>query len=80
MPRAARPKGLVSFMIQDLQPALKDYGRLSLLKQVDEKTVDYFAALPPDLRNASTELARADAIKALARNFGVVGRHENPPG
>ena len=66
-------EGLVSFMIQDLQPALKDYGRLSLLKQVDEKTVDYFAALPPELQNASTELARADAIEALAEIFASSG-------
>ncbi|MGD0615650.1 MAG: serine/threonine-protein kinase, partial [Verrucomicrobiota bacterium] len=62
----SQAEGLVAFMIQDLQPALKDYGRLSLLKQVDAKTVDYFAGLPPDLRNAKTELARADAIEALA--------------
>ncbi|HEY5298299.1 MAG TPA: protein kinase [Verrucomicrobiae bacterium] len=66
-------EGLVSFMIQDLQPALKDYGRLSLLKQVDEKTVDYFAALPPDLQNTGTELAQADAIEALAEIFQSSG-------
>ena len=62
----SQAEGLVTFMIQDLQPALKDYGRLPLLKQVEEKTVNYFVGLPPDLRNAKTELARADAIEALA--------------
>src|SRR5665213_808200 len=66
-------EGLVSFMIQDLQPALKDYGRLSLLKQVDEKTVDYFASLPPELRNATTDLAQADVIAALAEIFQSSG-------
>jgi hypothetical protein len=64
---------LVSFMIQDLQPALKDYGRLSLLKQVDEKTVNYFATLPLDLHNAHTELGRADAVEALAEIFQSSG-------
>ena len=64
---------LVSFMIQDLQPALKDYGRLSLLKQVDEKTVNYFATLPPDLQNVHTELGRADAVEALAEIFQSSG-------
>ena len=66
-------EGLVSFMIQDLQPSLKDYGRLSLLRQVDEKTVDYFAALPPELRNANTDLAQADAIEALAEILASSG-------
>jgi tetratricopeptide (TPR) repeat protein len=60
-------------MIQDLQPSLKDYGRLSLLKQVDEKTVNYFAALPPELRNAKTDLAQADAIEALAEILASLG-------
>jgi serine/threonine protein kinase len=69
----SQAEGLVSFMIQDLQPSLKDYGRLSLLKQVDEKTVDYFAALPPDLRNASTDLAQADAIEALSEILASSG-------
>ncbi|MGP8053362.1 MAG: protein kinase domain-containing protein, partial [Limisphaerales bacterium] len=66
-------EGLVGFMIQDLQPALKDYGRLSLLKQVDEKTVDYYAALPPELRNAKTDLAQADAIEALSEILASSG-------
>ena len=69
----SQAEGLVAFMIQDLQPALKDYGRLSLLKQVDEKTVNYYAALPPELRNAKTELARADAIEALAEILASSG-------
>lgn len=69
----SQAEGLVTFMIQDLQPALKDYGRLSLLKQVDEKTVDYFATLPPDLHNAGTELGRADAITALAEILQTSG-------
>ena len=66
-------EGLVSFMIQDLQPSLKDYGRLSLLKQVDEKTVDYYTALPAELRNAKTDLAQADAIEALSEITRIVG-------
>jgi serine/threonine protein kinase len=66
-------EGLVGFMIQDLQPSLKDYGRLSLLKQVDEKTVSYYAALPPELRNAKTDLAQADAIEALAEILASSG-------
>jgi hypothetical protein len=69
----SQAEGLVTFMIQDLQPALKDYGRLSLPKQVDEKTVDYFATLPPDLHNAGTELGRADAITALAEILQTSG-------
>ncbi len=72
---------LVFFMIQDLQPALKDYGRLSLLQQVDEKTVAYFAALPPGLRDAKTEVAQADAMSALAGILAAEGdfksAHEN---
>ena len=66
-------ESLVGFMIQDLQPSLKDYGRLSLLRQVDEKTVDYYAALPPELRNAKTDLAQADAIEALAEILAESG-------
>ena len=66
-------EGLVGFMIQDLQPSLKDYGRLSLLRQVDEKTVSYYAALPPELRNATTDLAQADAIEALAEILASSG-------
>ncbi|HZL44504.1 MAG TPA: protein kinase [Verrucomicrobiae bacterium] len=66
-------EGLVGFMIQDLQPALKDYGRLSILKQVDEKTVSYYSSLPPELRNAKTVLAQADAITALADILHVSG-------
>jgi tRNA A-37 threonylcarbamoyl transferase component Bud32 len=66
-------EGLVGFMIQDLQPSLKDYGRLSLLRKVDEKTVSYYAALPPELRNATTELAQADAIEALSEILASSG-------
>ena len=66
-------EGLVSFMIQDLQPSLKDYGRLSLLRQVDEKTVDYYTALPAELRNAKTDLAQADAIEALSEILASSG-------
>ena len=69
----SQAEGLVGFMIQDLQPALKDYGRLSLLRQVDEKTVDYYAALPPELRNAKTDLAQADAIEALSEILASSG-------
>jgi tetratricopeptide (TPR) repeat protein len=69
----SQAENLVSFMIQDLQPALKDYGRLSLLQQVDEKTVAYFDALPAGLRDAKTELAHADAIAALAGIFIAAG-------
>ena len=75
MPPASQAEDLVFFMIQDLQPALKDYGRLSLLKQVDEKTVSYFAALPPGLRN-DTELGAGRCGEALAEIFQIVGRHE----
>ena len=70
-------EGLVSFMIQDLQPSLKDYGRLSLLRQVDEKTVDYFAALPPELHNAKTDLAQAKAIEALTEILAASGDNEH---
>jgi serine/threonine protein kinase len=69
----SQAEGLVGFMIQDLQPSLKDYGRLSLLRQVDEKTVDYFAALPPELHNATTDLAQADAIEALSEILASSG-------
>jgi serine/threonine protein kinase len=69
----SQSEGLVTFMLQDLQPALKDYGRLSLLKQVDEKTVDYFAALPPELRNPATELAQAGAVEDLAEILHTSG-------
>ena len=68
MRRASQAEGLVTFMIQDLQPALKDYGRLSLLKQVDEKTVDYFAALPPELRNARQRTGAGGCGRGAVRN------------
>ena len=66
-------EGLVSFMIQDLHPALRNYGRLSLLKQVDEKTASYFEGLSPDLQNVSTELGRADAVESLAEILQTSG-------
>ena len=69
----SQAEGLVGFMIQDLQPALKDYGRLSLLKQMDEKTVSYYEGLPAELRNAQTELAHADAINALGEILHALG-------
>ncbi|MFO1475688.1 MAG: serine/threonine-protein kinase [Verrucomicrobiota bacterium] len=69
----SQAENLVTFMIQDLQPALNDYGRLPLLRQVDEKTVNYFSALPPELRSAKTELGRADAIAALSEILAAAG-------
>jgi serine/threonine protein kinase len=69
----SQAEGLVSFMIQDLQPALQNYGRLSLLKQVDEKTAEYFEGLSPDLQNTSTELGRANAVESLAEILQVSG-------
>jgi serine/threonine protein kinase/tetratricopeptide (TPR) repeat protein len=59
-------ESLVAFMLRDLGPALVDYGRLPLLKQVAEKTVDYYNALPLELRNLETELSRAEADEAMA--------------
>ena len=73
----SQSEDLIGFMLHDLQPALQDYGRLSLLKQVDEKTVNYFAALPPSLQTTSTKLGRAAAIETLAEVLQASGDTKN---
>jgi serine/threonine protein kinase len=69
----SQAEGLVTFMIEDLNPALTEYGRLPLLKQVTLKTVAYFDALPPELRTPATDLGRADATMALGNILEASG-------
>jgi serine/threonine protein kinase/tetratricopeptide (TPR) repeat protein len=69
----AQAEGLVTFMMQDLQPALTRYGRLPLMKQVVEKAIQYFDGLPPDLRDLKTEFGRADTTEAYAEILRASG-------
>jgi serine/threonine protein kinase/tetratricopeptide (TPR) repeat protein len=66
-------EGLVSFMMQDLQPALARYGRLPLLKQVVEKAIQYYEGLPPELRDLKTEFGLADTTLARAQILRASG-------
>ena len=60
-------EGIISFIMKDLQPALEQSGRLPLLKQIAEKVVRQFDALPPELRDSKMESAQASALEAMAR-------------
>jgi tetratricopeptide (TPR) repeat protein len=59
-------EGIISFMMQDLQPALEQSGRLPLLKQIAEKVVRHFDVLPLELRDSKMESAQARALEAMA--------------
>jgi serine/threonine protein kinase len=59
-------EGLVTFIMEDLQPALSRYGRLPLLRQVAERAMQYFDSLPPELRDLKTQMGRAETLVTLA--------------
>ena len=71
-------------MIHDLQPALKDYGRLSLLKKVDEQTVDYYSppcpricAIPtPNWAGRMRLLSLAQILETLGNNKGAASNYQ----
>ncbi len=69
----SQAEGLVTFMMQDLQPALAKYGRLPLLKQTVEKAIEYYEGLPADLRNLTTDFGLADSTEALGEVLRASG-------
>ena len=58
----AQAEGLVSYMLQDLAPSLEQYGRVSLLTGLTNQAVQYFDALPPELKGPTSLANDADAL------------------
>ena len=59
-------ESLVSYLIEDVAPLLEQYGRASQLKQLADRAVGYFSALPPELRDLDTDRREAWALYIMA--------------
>ncbi|MEQ8821865.1 MAG: protein kinase [Sumerlaeia bacterium] len=61
----ARAEDLMSFMMRDLHKALKTMGRLELLEQIANKSVDYYESLPKSGPDGETLVKRAQALENI---------------
>ena len=61
----AEAEKLIVYMLDDLYLELEPVGRLDVVGELSKRALDYYAALPPELRTSETNRNRA---LALARN------------
>ena len=64
----AEAEKLVVYMLEDLYGELEPVGRLDVVGELSKRALDYYAALPPELRTGEAERNRA---LALARSGAV---------
>lgn len=60
-------EGLLSFLIDDFNRDLIANGQADLYERLARRLVDYYRALPPELRNDASETNHALALAALGR-------------
>ncbi|TMG96660.1 MAG: ATP-binding protein, partial [Betaproteobacteria bacterium] len=53
---------LIVYLLDDFYLELEPVGRLDIVAQLAKRAVDYYAALPPELRSAETDRNRALAL------------------
>jgi hypothetical protein len=53
---------LIVYLLDDFYLELEPVGRLDIVAQLSKRAVDYYAALPPELRSAETDRNRALAL------------------
>jgi conflict system STAND superfamily ATPase len=53
---------LIVFLLDDFQRELEPVGRLDIVADLSKRALDYYAALPPELRTEGTERNRALAL------------------
>lgn len=75
MAEAARGEAekLIVYLLDDFYLELEPIGRLDIVAALSKRAVDYYAALPPELRTAETDRNRA---LALVR-YGMVLRYQS---
>ena len=75
MAEAARGEAekLIVYLLDDFYLELEPVGRLDIVAALSKRAVDYYAALPPELRTAETDRNRA---LALVR-YGMVLRYQS---
>jgi serine/threonine protein kinase len=63
----ARSNGerLLTFVFTDLGEQLHDVGQLPLLRQLTDRTIDYYEKLPPSLRTRETQANHAFALAGI---------------
>jgi len=64
---------LIVYLLDDFSLELEPVGRLDIVANLSKRAIDYYAALPPELRNAESERTRA---LALVR-YGYTERYVN---
>ncbi len=64
--RREQAEALVDFMLGDLRSKLSEVGRLDLLKDVNERALAHFAAIPPERQTAADVAARIKLLTHLA--------------
>ncbi len=65
--RRAQAEELVAFMIGDLRPQLESLGRLDILDQIGDKSMDFYAALESDDESDELLTTRAQALRQIGR-------------
>ncbi|HUJ44744.1 MAG TPA: protein kinase, partial [Opitutaceae bacterium] len=66
----SQAQGLIGFVMKDLQPDMRDHGRLQSQILTVEAAARYFDQLPPELRDEATMREQAAALEALADVYG----------
>lgn len=64
--RREQAEALVDFMLGDLRSKLSEVGRLDLLKDVNERALAHFAAIPAERQTAADVAARIKLLTHLA--------------
>ena len=66
---------LITYMLDDLYLELEPVGRLDVVGELSQRALDYYAALPPELRTKETERNRALALVRNGHALGYQGKH-----
>ncbi len=61
-PRAAKPRSLIVYLLDDFYLELEPVGRLDIVGELAKRALDYYKALPAELRTPETERNRALAL------------------
>ena len=69
----AEAEKLIVYLLDDFYLELEPVGRLDIVANLSKRAIDYYAALPPELRNPESERTRA---LALVR-YGYTQRYLN---
>ncbi|MGE5616957.1 MAG: ATP-binding protein, partial [Bacillota bacterium] len=67
---------LITYLLDDFYLQLEPIGRLDTVADLSKRAVDYYDALPPELRTPGTRRNRALALLRYGNAVGILGRRD----